>query len=89
MPAASWHSYWKRTAIWLSVERPSRLAQDVVELVLPLGGQETDDLVATLDERVAIAPQGVDAVRTGNTLRIAGVPGLLGGPGPWPRRSRA
>src|SRR5262249_47078877 len=60
-------------------ERPQALAQRVVELALPLGGEKGDDRLATGDELVAVAPHGVDRVGAGGALRLARVPGVLGG----------
>src|SRR5690606_1100525 len=60
-------------------EGPEVLAERVVELPLPLAGQEGDDLVATGDELVAIAPDRVGRVGESDPLRVAGVPGVLGG----------
>jgi hypothetical protein len=59
-------------------ERPEALAEGVVELSFPLGGEERDDLVASGDEGVAVAPDGVGGVGAGDSLRIPGVPGVLG-----------
>jgi len=59
-------------------ERPQVLAQRVVELALPLAGQERDDRVAAADELAAVAPLGVLGVGAGDALRVAGVPRILG-----------
>src|SRR5690606_8342842 len=60
-------------------ERPQRLAQGVVELALPLLGQELDDRVPAAQEPVPVAPDRVLAVGERHPVRIAGVPGVLGG----------
>src|ERR1700752_987152 len=59
-------------------ERPQALAQRVIELALPLSGQELHDLIATGDEDVAIAPDRVKGVGARDVHRVARVPGVLG-----------
>src|SRR5690606_28933092 len=53
--------------------------QGVVELALPLLGQELDDRVPAAQEPVPVAPDRVLAVGERHPVRIAGVPGVLGG----------
>src|SRR3954453_9171292 len=59
-------------------ERPQVLAQRVLPLPLPLAGEERDDLRATVQELVAVAPLRVLRVGAGRGLGIARVPGVLG-----------
>jgi hypothetical protein len=61
------------------VEGPQALAQGVVQLACPLGGQELDDLGAPGDERAAVAPVRVRAGGQRDPARIPAVPGVLGG----------
>ena len=63
----------------VAAERPEVLAQDVVELALPLARQERVDLVAPAQELVAVAPLRVLAVREHDAVGIARVPRVLGG----------
>src|SRR6516165_2150017 len=60
-------------------EAPQALAEHVVELAFPFGGEELDDLRTAGDELIAVAPYGVLGVREADTMRVAGVPGVLGG----------
>src|SRR3954463_16174157 len=60
-------------------ERPQVLAQRVLELAVPLAAQERDDLVAPVEELVAVAPLRVLGVGGGGALGLPGVPGVLGG----------
>ena len=57
---------------------PERLGQPVVELTLPLAGEERPDLVAAGDELAAVPPGRVLCVGESYTGRIAGVPGVFG-----------
>src|SRR5215212_5163614 len=59
-------------------EAPQVLLKAVVELPGPLTLEERDDLLASLEELVPIAPLGVGRVRQRHLLRVAGVPGVLG-----------
>src|SRR5262249_45508322 len=61
------------------VETPEVLAERVVELALPLLGEERDDLVSPCDEEVAVAPDGIERVRPSDPLGIARVPGVFRG----------
>src|SRR3546814_5231450 len=54
-------------------ESPEVLAQCVVQLALPLAGQELDDLLAAADEHVAVAPYGVARVGPGDTHGVTAV----------------
>src|SRR5262245_2661953 len=64
----------------IAVERPQVLAQPVVELaLLPLALEEGDDLVAPVEELVAVAPLRVGRVGLRDALGIERVPGVLGG----------
>src|SRR3712207_3851311 len=58
---------------------PQALAQHVVELALPLAGQEVDDLRPAGEELVAVPPDRVLGVGQAHPVGIAGVPGVLGG----------
>src|SRR5580704_15450863 len=60
-------------------ERPQVLAQGVVELAAPLGGEELDDRGPPGEEGVAVAPGRVHGVGARDALGVAGVPGVLGG----------
>src|SRR5215212_5655132 len=59
-------------------EAPEVLLQAVVELPGPLTLEERDDLLAALEELLAVAPLGVLGVGERDLLGIAGVPGVLG-----------
>src|SRR5690242_10648791 len=61
------------------VEGPQVLAQGVVELAIPLGGEELDDRVAPGEEGVPVTPGRVRGVGTRDPLGVARVPGILGG----------
>ena len=63
----------------VAAEPPEALAQDVVELALPLGGQERDDLLAAGEEGVAVPPDRVGGVGEADAVGVASVPGVLGG----------
>jgi hypothetical protein len=63
----------------VAVEGPQVLAQRVLVLARPLRGEELDDLGAAGDEGVAVAPDGVLRVGERHPVRVAGVPGVLGG----------
>src|SRR5579859_7816597 len=56
-------------------EGPQVLAQRVVQLAVPLGGEELDDRAPPGEEGVAVAPGRIDGVRACDALGIAGVPG--------------
>jgi hypothetical protein len=58
---------------------PQALAQNIIELAFPLGGEERDDLRAAGDELITVASDGVFGVREADAVRVAGVPGVLGG----------
>src|SRR5205823_8385914 len=60
-------------------EAPELLAQPVVELARPLALEELHDRLATAEELVAVAPLRVLRVGERDALRIARVPGVLGG----------
>ena len=62
----------------VSVEGPEVLAECVVELSLPFLGEEGDDLGASTDEGVAVAPDRVLRVGAGDLVRVAAVPGVFG-----------
>src|SRR5215208_3426046 len=59
-------------------EAPQVLLKAVVKLPGPLTLEESDDLLASLEELVPIAPLGVGRVRQRHLLGVAGVPGVLG-----------
>jgi hypothetical protein len=59
-------------------EAPQVLLKAVVELPGPLTLEESDDLLAPLEELVPIAPLGVGRVRQRYLLRVAGVLGVPG-----------
>ena len=59
-------------------EAPEVLLKAVVELPGPLTLEESDDLLASLEELVPIAPLGVRRVRQRHFLGVSGVPGILG-----------
>jgi hypothetical protein len=60
-------------------EVPQALAQRVVELLLPLGGEEVDNLGAAADEGVAVPPDRLFGVGQRDPVWISGVPGVFGG----------
>src|SRR5215813_8865077 len=60
-------------------EGPQVLAQGIVEFTVPLGGEELDDRGPPGEEAIAVAPGRVDGVRARDALRVADVPGVLGG----------
>src|SRR5262249_414414 len=60
-------------------ERPELLDQPVVELLRPFAGEEADDLLPPTSELGAIAPIAVRRIGQRHALRIAGIPGILGG----------
>src|SRR3954462_10593509 len=62
----------------VAAERPQVLAQRVVELALPLAGEERDDRLAAGEELVTVAPLRVLRVRGSDALRIGRVPRILG-----------
>src|SRR5215211_8293830 len=59
-------------------EAPEVLFQPVVELASPLAPEEGDDLLAALEELVAVAPLRVLGVGEGDLIGVAGVPSVLG-----------
>src|SRR5579875_2506445 len=59
-------------------EAPQALAQHVIELALPFGGEELDYLRTAGDELVAVAPDRVLGIGEADPVGIAGVPGVLG-----------
>ena len=59
-------------------ERPDFLDQAVVELALPFGGQERDDLITAAGEFGSVAPLTVGCVGEGHAMGIARVPAVLG-----------
>jgi hypothetical protein len=59
-------------------KRPDLLDQPVVELALPLAGQERNDGVATLEDFRAVSPAAVERVGERDALGIARVPGVFG-----------
>src|SRR5262249_3719306 len=61
-----------------SLEGPQLLDQPIVELAVPLAGEEADDLLAPVEELRAIPPARVGRVGLGHLLGIARVPGILG-----------
>src|SRR5215211_8418895 len=63
----------------VSGEAPQLLHEPVVELPGPLALEERDDLLAPLEELVAVAPLRVRRVRQRHLLGIAGVPSVLRG----------
>src|SRR3954469_3526626 len=62
----------------VALDRPQLLDQAVVQLALPLAGQEGHDLVPAVDELRPVAPLGVDGVGARDLLGIAGIPRVLG-----------
>src|ERR671916_2844332 len=60
-------------------EAPQVLLQPVVELPLPLPGQEVPDRLAPLEELVAVAPLRVLRIRHRHPFGVAAVPRVLGG----------
>jgi hypothetical protein len=77
-PVGSRDSYSKRTEILFSWKHQSSL-RSIVELPLPLTGQELDDRLPAAEELVAVSPLGLGGVGECDPLRIARVPGVLGG----------
>src|SRR4051794_13407290 len=61
----------------VALDGPQLLDQAVVQLALPLAGQEGHDLVPAVDELRPVAPLGVDGVGARDLLGIAGVPRVL------------
>src|SRR4051812_39818097 len=61
----------------VALDGPQLLDQAVVQLALPLAGQEGHDLVPAVDELRPVAPLGVDGVGARDLLGIAGVPHVL------------
>ena len=61
-------------------EGPQGLDQPVIEFALPLAGQELADLVAADHELAPVPPHRILGVSEGHTVRVAGVPGVLGRP---------
>src|SRR5215218_4553058 len=59
-------------------EAPEVLFQPVVELASPLAPEEGDDLLAALEELVAVAPLRILRISQRHLLGVAGVPGVLG-----------
>src|SRR3954447_21953356 len=62
----------------VALDGPQLLDQAVVQLALPLAGQEGHDLVPAVDELRPVAPLGVDGVGARDLLGIAGIPRVLG-----------
>jgi hypothetical protein len=60
-------------------EGPELLDEPVVDLPGPLATEEGDDLLAALEELGAVPPPAVRGVGAGDSLRVAGVLGVLGG----------
>ena len=60
-------------------EAPQALAQNIVEFAFPLGGEERDNLRAAGGELITVAPDRILGVREADAMRVAGVPGVLGG----------
>jgi hypothetical protein len=58
----------------IAVAAPEVLAERVVELAFPLLGEETDDLVASREEEIAVSPDGVDGVCLRDSFGVARVP---------------
>src|SRR5258705_8893945 len=58
---------------------PELLAQAVVEFLRPLAAQELADPVAPREEFRAVAPLAIRRVGERDAVRIARVPGILGG----------
>src|SRR4051794_24420201 len=58
-------------------ERPQVLAKRIVDLALPLAAQELDDLGATRQPLLAVAPLRVLGVGRGHSLGVARVPRIL------------
>ena len=63
----------------VGAERPQALAQGVVLLVLPLAGEEGDDLIVAVEELGAVAPDRVRGVGADDPRRVPCVPGVFGG----------
>lgn len=61
-------------------ECPQLFGEPVFLFGVPFPGEKSNDLITPLDERVAVAPPAVDAVRQRDAVRISGVPGVLGRP---------
>src|SRR5882672_2924247 len=61
------------------LKAPEFLAQAVVQFLRPLAAQELADPVAPREEFGAVAPLGIRRVGECDTVRIARVPGILGG----------
>ncbi|CAG7645456.1 hypothetical protein SBRY_40161 [Actinacidiphila bryophytorum] len=78
----------------VAVEGPQLLDEPVLQLLVPLAGEEGDDLVTAGGELRAVPPARVHGVGQGDLLRVAGVPavfrqaGLLYGALPGERRER-
>src|SRR5690348_11656982 len=61
------------------VKGPQALAQRILQLALPLLGEERDDVGPSGDEPIPVAPHRVLGVGAGHALWIPRVPGVLGG----------
>jgi hypothetical protein len=60
-------------------EGPQLLLQPIVEFFRPLALQEGFHLRTAMEELAPVAPSGVFGIGQYHTLRIAAVPGILGG----------
>src|ERR1019366_8814078 len=63
----------------IAPEAPQALAQGIVLLAGPLGGEELDDGRPAGEERVAIAPDRIGRIGERHPPGVAGVPRVLGG----------
>ena len=59
-------------------EGPHFLDEAIIQLLLPLAGQEGDDSGAAGQELRAVSPGAAFGVGQGHAGRVAGVPGVLG-----------
>jgi hypothetical protein len=59
-------------------ERPQLFDQAVVELLVPLAGQEGFGLFTVLGEISAVAPLSVERVGEGNLFSVTAVPAIFG-----------
>ena len=62
----------------ISLKSPKLFDEAIVQFLVPLAGQEFNDGVASSQELGAVAPDAVDGVGEGDTLGVAGVPGVFG-----------
>jgi len=61
----------------ISVERPERLLQAVIEFAVPLAAKESLDFVAAVEEFGTISPDRIRRVTENDFFRVARVPKVL------------